>query len=255
MSVAAPPVAPRGSTRPLRIEPADNSLRREHFIQVPDRLYAGQPTYVAPLHYDRRTTLDPEKNPYFRHAKAQLWVAYRGHEPVGRISAQVDPLYLARHDPTTGHFGFLDAADDEEVFRALTTAAEHWLRLQGMRRALGPFSLSINEECGLLAEGFDQRPVMMMPFHPPYAAAHLAGQGYVKAKDLLAYNLDLGRDLTAKAARMLDRAESIPRVTVRRLDKRRYTEDLTAILDIFNESWAANWGFVPLTQDVIDWAS
>ncbi len=136
---------------------------------------------------ERRESLSAAKNPYFRHARTRFWLACRGSTPVGRISAQVDELSLARHGATLGHFGLLEAENDPAALRALTGAAEGWLRAQGMDRVRGPFNLSINEECGLLVDGFDARPVMMMGYQPPYLGRRLEEQGYDKAKDLLAY--------------------------------------------------------------------
>lgn len=232
----------------LLLRPADRGRAREDFIALPRRLYAGRPGFVPPLHSERRAALSPRKNPYFQHAEVRLWVAYRGGVPVGRISAQVDSLFRGRHDAEAGHFGFLDAVDEAAVFAALTGAAESWLAERGMRRALGPFSLSINEECGLLVEGFESRSVMMMAYHPPYAAPHLEALGYRKAKDLLAYDYDIAASPEIDRSGYLERVPGKDRVRVRTLDMRRYDADIRLILRIFNDAWSGNWGFVPMTE-------
>ncbi len=232
----------------LRIEPVRNRSGLETFIAVPERLYAGRRGYVPPLRLERRQALSPRHNPYFEHATAQLWVAWRGGRPVGRISAQIDRLYLARHGDDTGHFGFLDAEDDPDLFRALTATAESWLRAQGMRRALGPLNLSINEEIGLLVDGFDERPMMMMGFSPPYAGPRLEGLGYAKAKDVLAYDYNIARDVSERTRQRMRRARNDPAIAVRTLDMGRFHDELALVIDIFNDAWSQNWGFVPFTR-------
>lgn len=227
----------------------------ERFIRLPNRLYAGRPNYVAPLLIERRQTFNFDKNAYFRHAKACYWLAYRGERPVGRISAQVDTLYLERYDDATGHFGALDAEDDPDVFAALAGAAEDWLRARGMRRVVGPFTLSINEESGLLVEGFDHPSMIMMGHAEPYAAARLAEQGYRKVKDLLAYDYDYRTTPPIRFERMLRRAGAANRVRVRPADLSRYRAELRVILDIFNDAWAENWGFVPFTEAEVEQAA
>jgi hypothetical protein len=232
----------------LRVEPVTDKAGLETFIQVPERLYAGQRSYVAPLRMERREALSAKHNPYFEHGKAQYWVAWRGERPVGRISAQVDQLHLEHHHDATGHFGLLDAEDDPALFQALAATAEGWLREQGMRRVRGPLNLSVNEEIGLLVDGFDARSVMMMGFAPPYAGPRLEALGYVKAKDVLAYDYDLQRDITPQTERRLKRARATPEIAVRTLDMGRFKEELALIIDIFNDAWSQNWGFIPFTQ-------
>jgi hypothetical protein len=142
------------SSRPtLRVAAVSDRQAFDAFLRVPFRVFRGDPSWVPPLLVERRQALDPRRNPYFAHAEARYWVAERGGEPVGRVSAQVDRAYLDRHGDATGHFGLLDGEDDPEAFGSLLAAAEAWLRERGMRRATGPFSLSINEESGLLASG------------------------------------------------------------------------------------------------------
>ncbi|MEM7222912.1 MAG: dATP pyrophosphohydrolase [Pseudomonadota bacterium] len=231
----------------LEIRAVHDRAEMARFIALPERLYDGQAGFVAPLRLERGDALSRAKNPYFEHAKAEYWLAWRDGRPVGRISAQIDELTQVRHGAGLGQFGCLDAEDDPAIFQALTGAAEAWLKDAGMTRCQGPFSLSINQQCGLLVEGYDEPPMMMMDFAPPYAAQRLAEQGYAKVMDLLAY------DYTAEqppppGAEWLERLTADGRVVLRRLDKGRYRQELDVILDIFNDAWSENWGFVPFTE-------
>lgn len=243
----APSAAPPGPSQ-VRIEPVSGRRRLEAFIRLPNRLYRDRPNYVAPLLIERRQSLRLDKNAYFQHAVGQYWLAWRGDRPVGRISAQIDRLYLDKYRDATGHFGMLDAEDDPAVFRALLTTAEDWLCARGMRRVQGPFNLSINEECGLLVDGFDAPAMMMMGFARPYAAQRLGELGYGKAKDLLAYDYDVRATPPIRGAALLERSGDQHRVRVRSVDMARYQAELAVIMDIFNDAWSGNWGSVPFTE-------
>ncbi|HEX5080286.1 MAG TPA: hypothetical protein VFV80_14130 [Geminicoccaceae bacterium] len=233
---------------PIRIEPVAGRRGLETFIRLPNRLYRRWPGYVAPLLIKRRASLRFDKNAYFQHAEGQYWLAWRDGRPVGRISAQIDRLYLDKYRNATGHFGMLDAEDDPAIFGALLATAEDWLRARGMTRALGPFNLSINEECGLLVDGFAAPPMLMMGFDPPYAARRLEEQGYRKAKDLLAYDYDVRATPPIRGEAMLERSSEEHRVRVRPVDMSRYQAELATIMDIFNDAWSENWGSLPFTQ-------
>ena len=241
---------PRTRGPELRVSRVDGRRDLDRFIRLPARLYAGCEGFIAPLVIERRDTLRRDKNPYFRHATAQYWLAWRGDRPVGRISAQVDQLYLQRHSADTGHFGLLDAEDDPEVFRALLSTAEQWLSERGMRRMLGPFSLSSNEECGLLVDGFQAPSMLMMGFAPPYAVRHLTSLGLRKAKDLVAYDLVIPDPSPVPVQRRIRKLEAggASRVAMRPLDMARYDSELMTVIDIFNDAWSENWGFVPFTE-------
>jgi len=236
--------AAEGSDRPLRVVPADRGRARSDFLRVPWPLYANDPAWVPPLLLERRLQLSPRR-PFFAHARAAFWVAYRGARPVGRISAQVDRLHLERHRDGAGFFGLLEAEDDAEVFAALSAVAEDWLRHEGLTRVRGPFDLSINEECGLLVDGFATPPMIMMRHGRPYYAARLEECRYRPVKDLLAYHLltdavELPPVMRAAIGRLQD-------VRVRPLRRSRLREELGILRDIFEDAWADNWGFVPFT--------
>jgi hypothetical protein len=235
---AAPPA-------PLRVVAVDGRAARDRFIDLPCRIFESDPAWIQPLTIERRLLLSARSNPYFEHARWRSWIAWRGDEPVGRISAQIDRLHLERYADATGFFGMLDAEDREETFAALLGTAERWLRDQGMRRVRGPFNLSINEEMGLLVEGFDTPPVFMMGHARPYYATRVEQLGYRKAVDTLAYMVAPDFEPSPVMRRLV--AASGGRVHVRALDRRRLDAEISVLRDIFNDAWAENWGFVPFT--------
>jgi hypothetical protein len=228
----------------VHVIPVRNRSEMRRFIRLPGRLYAADPNFVPPLYLERHDALSRGKNPYFEHAEAQYFLAVSDGVDVGRISAQIDQLVQS---PLVGHFGLLAARDDADVFAALFGAAEAWLRSRGRTRVQGPFSLSINEETGLLIDGFDSPPMIFMAHNPRCAAAHVAAQGYLKAKDLIAYIMDLTVPLPARVQRVMGRLESAG-LRVRHLDMSRYESEFKLVMEIFNDAWSQNWGFVPFTQ-------
>jgi len=223
----------------------------EDFLRVPFPIYAGDPNWIAPLYLERREHLNPRKNPYFLHADVQLFVAYRDGRPIGRISAQIDRLRLERYGDATGQFGFIEAPDDREVFEPLLRTAEEWLAARAMRAMEGPFSFSINEETGLLIDGFDRPPSIMMNHARPYYRGHLEALGLTKAKDVIAYDYDGLRPLPRSLQAMVDKAKRGGDLTVRPLSKKHLERDLNMIIAIFNDAWSQNWGFVPMTREEI----
>lgn len=242
------PMATQLAPGSIDLQPVNDRKGLAAFIDLPNRLYRNDPAYTAPLNLERAETLSPKKNAYFQHAEGQYWLAVRDGRIVGRISAQIDQLHLERHGDNAGHFGLLDAEDDGYVFNALLRAAEQWLEERGMVRIRGPFNLSINEECGLLVDGFDHPAMLMMPYAPAYAEEYLIANGYQKAMDLLAYSLDLAPDLEVRGEKMLTRLAKEGRINIRPIEMKRYKAELAVILDIFNEAWADNWGFIPFTE-------
>ncbi|EFK10768.1 conserved hypothetical protein [delta proteobacterium NaphS2] len=239
-------VQDRASGGPVEIVKVEDRRRRDAFILLPKALYQDDPVWVPPLLFERRMHLSP-KNPYFLHAACCFWVAFRDGRPVGRISAQIDRLHLERYQDDTGFWGMLEAEDDMETFLALLGTAEDWLRAQGMKKALGPFNLSINQECGMLIEGFDTPPSVMMGHARPYYSRCMAQCGYQKAKDLLAYVIDVPFEFSKAMRTVIHRTKG--RIRTRTIRKRRFREDLYTIYDIFNDAWSNNWGFVPFTRE------
>ena len=219
---------------------------RDTFIRLPWSIYKNDPVWVPPLLLERRMHLSP-KNPFFEHAECRLWLAFRKGKPVGRISAQVDRLHLEHYQDATGFWGMLEAEDNPETFQELLNTAESWLHDQGMKRVQGPFNLSINQECGMLIDGFDTPPSMMMGHAQPYYGERIEQCGYCKEKDLLAYISD-GNVAPSVTRKMIVR-KTQKRIQTRRLSKSHFDQDLETIFHIFNDAWAQNWGFVPFTPN------
>jgi hypothetical protein len=180
----------------VEIVPVQTKPQWHDFHHLPFAIYRGDPNWVPPLLLERKFHFQPKHNPFFQHAHAAFFLAYRDGVPVGRITAQIDQLHLERYQDATGHFGFIEAVDDPEVFAALLGAAEDWLRGQGMKRAIGPVSFSLWDQPGLLVDGFDTPPYVMMNHHRPYYSGHIAANGYQKAEDLIAYRY--GPDASTK---------------------------------------------------------
>ncbi len=236
---------------PPRLEKVESKAQREAFIRVPWRIYRNDPAWVPPLLMERRDHLNPAKNPLFHQAETAFWIARSEGEAVGRISAQVNHSHLTRYQDGTGQFGLLDAVDDPAIYQALLGAAEGWLRERGMTRVQGPFSLSINEESGLLVEGFDTPPSILMGHHAPHAGGQLESLGYAKAKDLLAYHLDLEHPQAKIAARLVQKARNSDEIVIRPLSFRRFESELRTIMDIYNDAWSQNWNFLPFDDAAI----
>jgi hypothetical protein len=224
---------------------------RNRFVDLPYRLHRDDPNWVPPLRRDMHRVLDRHRNPFFDHGEACFWLAWRDGIPVGRISAQINHLHLETHRDETGNFGLLEAIDDQAVFAALQRAAENWLRERGMRRILGPYSLSMNDDIGVLVSGFETPPMVGMPYTPPYYAERLVAEGYAKAKDLHALRVTLADIVTRhlhQLERVTARLRAEGRIAVRPLDPARFAEEMRLALDIYNEAWTQNWGFLPVTE-------
>jgi len=225
------------------------------FIDLPKRLFTGHKGYTAHLNTERQEAYSPKKNPLFQHVEVQFFLARRAGKVVGRISAQIDKAYLERYQDSTGHIGSIVAEDDQAIFQALFKEAEAWLRARGMIRATGPFSLSVNEEVGLLVWGFDSRSVLLVPWDPPYAGPRVEACGYAKIKDLYSYDYDVQNAPETIGKKLLARAGLADRVKVRSANMKMFDAEVRTVVNIFNDAWSDNWGFVPFTQAEIDHAS
>ena len=230
----------------IDIIPVDTKAELERFIRVPMRLSAGDPSWIAPLMFERREALSRKINPFFQHADAQFWLARRDGRDVGRITAQID--HLAKTDPAApaGYFGMIAAEDDPAVFAALFETAETWLRARGRARALGPFNLSVNEEVGLLIDGFDTPPMLMMGHDQPFTAGRIEALGYVKAKDVYAYISEtfvFSDRVEARLRRPLPAGMALRPIRMDRFD-----EEVATFTDIVNDAWSENWGAAPITE-------
>jgi GNAT superfamily N-acetyltransferase len=242
-------------TASLSVRPVVSKRDRKAFVDLPFRLYCDDPNWVPPLRGEALGLITPEKNGWYSHAKAQLFLAERGGTIVGRISAHIDTLALEMpasrgFGPGSGQWGLMDA-EDEGVFRALLDRAEQWLREQGVTRALGPISQSIWEEPGLLIEGYDHPPTIMMGHDKPEYRGWIEAAGYAPVKQLLTYDLDITKQFPPLVQRIVASGEKNPRIRVRQVDKTRFDEEAAIILAILNDAWSDNWGFVPLTPPEI----
>ncbi|HYP62617.1 MAG TPA: dATP pyrophosphohydrolase [Acidocella sp.] len=235
----------------IKIVHVDSKALLKRFIMLPERLHKDDPYYIAPLHMEREEALTA-KNPFFGHAEVQFWLAVRDGRDVGRISAQIDQLALTIRPDAAGMFGMIAAENDAAIFKALLDTAAEWLRARGKTRMEGPFNLNINEETGLLVEGFDSPPVVMMGHDKPYVAQLLEEYGLVKEKDVYAYLYDITHELPKSVRRLLDR-ELPKEITVRQLDLKKLKEEIRNVTDIFNDAWSGNWGFVPWTETEADY--
>lgn len=220
------------------------------FIRLPGRLAANDPAWVEPLLLERRQFLSPKHNPFFKHAEAEFWLALKDGIPAGRIGAQIDRLAVTpQGEAAVGFFGLIDAREDD-VLTALLATAENWLSKRGVTMVRGPFSLSVNETSGLLVDGFETPPYVMMDHHSPWLGGAIERHGYRKARDLVAYTLDVSQGLPDRQRRIAERLYD--GLVIRSLDMRRYNEEIVTVTSLFNNAWADNWGFIPLTEAEID---
>jgi hypothetical protein len=234
----------------LSVTPVEGRRQREAFIRLPGRIAANDPNWVEPLWFERRRFLTRKHNPFFGHAEVALWLARRDGRPVGRISAQIDRLAPEIDGLKPGFFGMLAAEDDAATVAALFAAAETWLAERGVQVVRGPFDLSVNQTSGLLVEGFDLPPSLMMGHDPPWLAPRVEACGYAKAQDLVAYRMDVSNGLPDRQRKLAERASE--GVQIRSIDMKRYDDEIRLITDIFNDAWAGNWGFIPLTEAEVD---
>lgn len=240
------------------IEPIAGKKGRARFVDLGRAFAAHEPHSVPQIRSEQLELVDPDRNPFFGHASHQLFVATRSGRDVGRISAHIDHLALELPPeqgmgPGTGMFGYFDA-EDEAVAKALLAAAEDWLRGQGMTQVLGPISMSIWEEPGLLVRGQDHPPMIMMGHHPARYAGWIEAAGYARAKTLLTYDLDVSDDFPPLIRRIVQSGEKNPRIRIRPVNKKDWANEVQIVLTILNDAWSSNWGFVPFTPDEIAYA-
>jgi hypothetical protein len=236
----------------MTVEIRKHTLGRDldDFIRAAHVVFEGDPNWVPPLELMIREQLDPKKNPFFEHGEGALFTAWKDGKLAGRISAQLDQEHLKRYGDATGFFGFFDTLDDPEVARALLDAAGAWLREHGLRRMRGPLSLSINEEVGLLVEGFDTPPMILMSHSRPYQGALAEACGLEKAKDVLAWRYVV-KDLPPRAAKAREDIGKLPEVRLRTANRKNLDAELRMVLEIQDDAWRENWGHVSLTPSEI----
>lgn len=240
------------------IEPVSGKRQRAAFVDLGRAFSDRLPNFVPQIRAEQLELVDPDKNPFFGHARVQLFIARRAGKPVGRISAHIDELALAMpadqgFGPGTGFFGYFDA-EDEGVARALLGTAQAWLAGQGMTRVVGPISLSVWEEPGLLVKGQDHRPMLMMGHHPAHYAGWIEAAGYARAKTLYTYDLDISKPFSPLLQRIIQSGHKNARINIRRVRKDDWDAEVATILAILNDAWSDNWGFVPFTPAEVAYA-
>ena len=231
----------------LDIVPVTTARQREMFLRLPERLYRADPAWIPNLLWLQREAVSEKRNPFFEHGEAQLFLALRDGRPVGRISAQVDHLHNQCHGENTGFFGFFEAEEDREVAGGLFEAAEDWQRRRGADLIRGPFNFSVNEELGMLVEGFEHPPMVATTHGLPYYPRLVEAAGYAKAMDIYAYRWQVGPPPARMMAAVV-RARAVPGLRLRKVNVWRLERDVRVLLDIFNDAWHENWGFVPATD-------
>ena len=237
----------------IKIRTVATKQDRKAFVDFAWAVYKDDKAWVPPLKDEVHGLLDPRKNPWFGHGRAALFLAERGGRVVGRISAQVDDLVQTHMEAGLGQWGMFEAVDGETA-AALIAHAEQWLRDEGMTKALGPISISIWDEPGLLIDGFEQPPMVMMAHHLPTYRAWIEGAGYTKAKDLYTYQLDIRIDMVPVIDRLIKAGEKNPRIRIREVDKSDFDKEAAIIMALLNDAWSDNWGYVPLTEAEIAYA-
>ena len=231
----------------IREVQSKNDLRK--FIKLPFRLYKNDPYYVPHLISDRKKFLDKQANPFFQHARASYFLAYKDDEPVGRIAGIVNDLHNEFHNEKTGFFGFFDCIDDIDVASRLLCAAEDFVKAEGMDTIRGPANFSSNDEMGLLVEGFDSLPTFMMIYNPPYYLDLYDKLGLKKVEDLLAYYIDERSAPSERIQRIVGKLRARNRIMIRNINMNDFKNELEIIRIIYNSAWSKNWGFVPMTPE------
>src|SRR5919201_3853333 len=238
---------------PVEVRPVRGWRDLRAFVDLPFRLHEGTP-WIPPLRIERYAFLSRRLNAYFKHADAEYFLARRGGRVVGRVTAQIDHAFNDYHGARRGMFGFLELEDDAEVMGALLEAAEGWLRARGCERMVGPMDFQMNDESGVLIEGFDREPMLRQSWHPPYYQHRCEEAGLRKAIDLLMWELwidDLGRVLPI-LPELAERARTEHGVRIRKMSRRHLRRELDDFARIYNAAWAGNWGFVPYTDEDLD---
>ncbi|GMU05595.1 N-acetyltransferase [Corallococcus caeni] len=236
----------------VQVTPVRGAADRTAFIRLPYSLYRDDPNWVPPLEMERRDFLDPKKNPFFDYAEVELFLARRGQDVVGRVAAIKNPRHMEFHGTKEGFFGLFECVNDAGVARGLLDAAGAWLKARGIDTVLGPANFSSNQDWGLLVEGYDSPPALMMPYNPAYYAGLLETCGFTKAKDLWAWELSSSTPPPEKVARIAEKIRQREGITVRAVNLKDFPAEVARIKEIYNAAWEKNWGFIPFTDREFD---
>jgi hypothetical protein len=252
-SRAAHPVGGFGGaiTMSVHVRPLGLGRQAKPFMDVMWRVYRDDPAWIPVLRRVQMEQLNPAHNPFLRYGEAQLFLAERDGEPIGRISAQTNPAHNDFHRERGGFFGFFECTDDPEAIQALLDSAESWLRAHDADWMRGPMSFTINQETGTLIDGFDTPPMVGMPHGRPYYDARLQAAGLDPVQDLVAWRYPVG-ELSQRSIDARERILALGNVTIRQMERKHLRRDIGIAVDIFNDAWHDNWGFVPVREDEID---
>jgi hypothetical protein len=239
----------------IEIVPVKSSREINEFIHLQHSLYKDDPHWVPPLIMDEKLKLNPKKYAFYKHAQVQPFLARQAGKPVGRITAQIDDIHNKFHEEKAGFFGFFETIKNPEVASALLNAAAKWLKARKMEVIRGPFSFNTNGESGLLVDGFDSSPRLLMPYSPPYYADYITQNGFSKAKDLIALDAPLDanykkivEEMRPTLVALAERAKS-KGYTIRNINLKNFKAEVDRLFEIYNAAWEKNWGFVPMTED------
>jgi GNAT superfamily N-acetyltransferase len=238
---------------PVEVRPVASKRELKAFMRLPWRLYRNEPHWIPPLLMDLRKRLDRQRNPFFEHAEAEYFLAWRDDRPIGRVTAQVDRNFNEFQGNDWGLFGFFECEDDPEAAGALLEAAAAWLRERGRDRMVGPMDFTTNDECGLLVEGHDRMPIILTPWQHPYYQGLLEGAGLTKAMDAFMWELYVDKRERVHPAiwEMAEKVKSEHGITVRPMRKRDLQAEVGRFLEVYNAAWERNWGFVPLSEEEV----
>ncbi len=241
----------------LTIRPVRNRRELKRFVKLPFALHRESEQWVPPLIFERMQFLDRKKNPWFEHGEAEYFLAERDGEPVGRISAHVDSRWDECQGGKDAMFGFFEAAEDPEVVQALFDAATGWAAARGRERLLGPMDFTTNDEIGILIEGFERQPMILEPWHPPYYQRLIEAEGFGKAMDVLMWELRMGElkegeEFDPSIHEAAEKALHDEGITIRNMRKRDMANEVRRFMDVYNEAWGENWGFVPITDAEVE---
>lgn len=241
----------------VSIRPVRTRRELKRFVKLPFKLHRGSEQWVPPLVFERMQFLDRKKNPWFEHGEAEYFLAERDGEPVGRITAHVDHRWDEFQGGKDAMFGFFEATEDPEVVRALFDAATAWATERGRERLLGPMDFTTNDEIGILIEGFERRPMILEPWHPPYYQRLIEAEGFGKAMDVLMWELRMGElkegeKFDPSIHEAAEKALHDEGITIRNMRKREMAGEVRRFMDVYNEAWGDNWGFVPITDAEVE---
>lgn len=243
-----------GIMKPLTLQSVESIEDRRAFVSLPWRVYRDDLHWVPPLFSERMNFVNPAHHPFFVHADVSFFLAKRGDEVVGTIAAFTNHRHNEFHNENIGFFGFFEVLDDHEAARRLLETAENWARERGHTTLRGPAQFSTNEECGLLVDGFDDPPRILMTYNPRRYVGYIENQGYHKAMDLHAYTLDTdifagGSKFPEKLIRVVEKIKAKDEIHIRKVDLKDFDQEVEQVKKIYNQSWARNWGFVPMTDE------